>query len=335
MIVFSARQWEGEYRTDDGPPTPFTSAIYLVPADGSAPPREVVRVGDRADYPAYSPDGRWLYFQATDGGHYQVFRCREDGSAVENLTGSHQPPCDRYGRAFCADGSRLAFTCHNGELGRVAVMNADGSGETLVAPELGYHYMGALSPDGRSVAFAHTARGYVLELKHLDTGRLLTLTPDLPDSYCPQFAPDGRTIVFFRRDGDVYSVGADGSNLRRLTKGNGYVEFRLGPADKHGSSDPPVVSADGRRIAYVALREGLPQIHVMGLDGTDQRQVTFRPTACGRPRFSPDGTQLAFVSWEGRFPQLFVVPVAGGAPRQLTRLAAAVYFVDWKPSHNR
>ena len=69
----------------------------------------------------------------------------------------------------------------------------------------------------------------------------------------------------------------------------------------------------------------------MNLDGTEQRQLTFRRAPCGRVRWSPDGTHVAFVSFEGKYPQLFVVAAKGGEPRQLTHLEGAVYFVNWKP----
>lgn len=336
MIVFSLRQWTGEYTTSDRPGgvavSEFTSAIYVVRADGRAAPRRLVDVGGRADAPRYSPDGQFIYFQAPVGGRAHILRCREDGSRVENVTARHYPPGDRFGCSLSRDGKRLVFTFHDGQIGRVSLMNADGTDPRLIAPDIGYHYMAELSPDGRSVAFSHTAQGYVLAVKHLETGELVHLAPELPDSFCPQFTPDGQAVVFFRRDGDVYSISVDGSNLRRLTTGNGYVEFRLSASDQHGSSDPPAISPDGQRIAYIAVRDGVPQVHVMNLDGTDQRQVTSAPNACGRVTWSPDGQRLAFVSWRGKYPQLMVMPAAGGEPKQLTDLPGAVYWLSWQPS---
>lgn len=335
MIVFSVRQWEGEYATADRPggvnTTPFSSAIYLVPADGSSPPQKVVDVGGRAEAPVCSPEGQWIYFQAPVDGVGHIFRCRDDGSEPRNLTADHQPPGDRYGRSLSADGTKVVFTYHDGEIGRVGVMDADGGNPYLIAPDIGYHYMAEMSPDGRSVVFAHTAEGYVLALKRLDTGELLTLTPGLTECFCPQFTPDGQTIVFFRRDGDYYRVSPDGTKLRRLTEGCQHRQFTLSARDEHGSSDPPAISPDGKRMAYIAQRDGVPQVHVMDLEGGNQRQVTFRPTPCGRLAWSPDGERLAFVSWVGDTVQLFVVPAAGGEPRQITQVEGAVYWVDWKP----
>ncbi|HEV3340512.1 MAG TPA: hypothetical protein VG125_09145, partial [Pirellulales bacterium] len=157
------------------------------------------------------------------------------------------------------------------------------------------------------------------------------LTPEHPDSFVPQFSPDGKWIVFVRRDGDIYRIRCDGKELRRLTDGNRYVEFRLSEKDKHGSTDGPQISPDGRRIAYIARKDGVPNVCVMNLDGTHQHRLTFRKSPCGRVRWSPDGKALAFVSFEGKVSQLFVVPADGGEPRQLTRLQGAVYFVNWKP----
>ena len=90
MVVFSAMKWEGQYWSKDVPggveTTPSTSAIYLVPADGSAPPGKVIAVQDKGQGPSFSPDGQWIYFQAPIGGHGHIFRCREDGSGLDDLT---------------------------------------------------------------------------------------------------------------------------------------------------------------------------------------------------------------------------------------------------------
>jgi Tol biopolymer transport system component len=178
--------------------------------------------------------------------------------------------------------------------------------------------------------FSGPARRYRLLLAALPDGKPLELTPDHPECFVPQFTPDGKVIVFVRRDGDVYRVDADGKNLRRLTEGNRYVEFKLSPKDQHGSTDGPDVSPDGKRIAFIAVKDGVPNVHVVNIDGTGRQQLTRRKSPCGRVRWSPDGQSLAFVSFDGKYPQLFVVPAEGGEPRQLTKIHAAVYFVNWK-----
>ena len=94
-------------------------------------------------------------------------------------------------------------------------------------PEARLHLHGALSPAGDRVVVSGPARGYRLLIADLPDGEPRELTPDHPESFVPQFTPDGKTVVFLRRDGDIYCVDPDGKNLRRLTEGNQHVEFRL------------------------------------------------------------------------------------------------------------
>jgi Tol biopolymer transport system component len=336
-LVFSLRTWEGEYHSKDIPggveTTPAVGAIYRIKVDGTGLTK-VAQPGKDANAPVFSPDGKWIYFQSNTTGHAQIYRCLPDGSQLENLTVGERLGKtwrDAYGFALSRDGRQLLFTVHDGTSGRVALADPDGANPRLLFPDLGYTYMGALSSKGDRIVISGPARGYRLLLADLPDGQLRELTPDHPESFVPQFTPDGKVIVFIRRDGDVYRVDADGKNLRRLTDGNRYVEFRLSEKDHHGSTDGPHLSPDGKEIAYISLREGMPNLWVMNLDGSGQRQVTFRKTPCGRVRWSPTGEQLAFVSFEGKYPQLFVVDAAGGEPRRLTDLAGAVYFANWKP----
>ena len=336
-LLFSVKNWEGDYSSKDVPggveTTPVVGAIHSVKGDGTGS-KKVVGLGKNTDYPTVSPDGKWVYFQSNATGRSQIYRCRPDGNDVVNLTEGDplgKKWKDAFGYFLSTDGTRLLYTVHDGSTGRVVLANADGSEPRLIAPDLGYIYMAALSPTNDRVVFSGPARGYRLQLAALPDGNPLELTPDHTDCFVPQFTPDGKTIVFVRRDGDVYRVDADGKNLHRLTEGNRYVEFRLSAKDKHGSTDGPQISPDGKQIAYLAVKDGVPNVCVMNLDGREQRQLTFRKTPCGRVRWSPDGKQIAFVSFEDKYPQLFVVAAKGGEPRQLTRLEGAVYFVNWKP----
>jgi TolB protein len=335
--VFSVKTWDGEYSSKDIPggveSTPSVGAIYTIGSDGTGL-KKIAQLGKNTDYPTFSPDGKWVYFQSNATGRSHVYRCRPDGSGVVNLTEGDRLGKqwkDAYGYALARDGSQLLYTVHDGKSGRVALAKPDGSEPRLLFPALGYTYMGALSPAGNRVVVSGPARGYRLLIADLPDGEPRELTPDHPESFAPQFTPDGKTIIFVRRDGDVYRVDADGKNLRRLTEGNRYVEFKLSAADRHGSTDGPHLSPDGKQIAYIAVKDGVPNVCAMNVDGTGQRQITVRKAPCGRVRWSPDSKQIAFVSFDGKYPQLFTVPVQAGEPRQLTHLDGAVYFINWQP----
>jgi Tol biopolymer transport system component len=336
LIAFSVRHWEGEYRSRDIPggveTTPSTGSIWTIRGDATQL-RKVVEPGKDASAPIFSPDGQWLYFQSNASGKYQIYRSRCDGTdrkvviSPESLGPSWK---SAYGLSVAATG-RLAFTVHDGQTGKVAIAEPDGSNPRVVAPGAGYLYMAALNPAGDTIVCSGPAADYRLQRIRLSDGIPVLLTPDHPQSFVPRVTPDGKAVLFFRRDGDLYRVGLDGRDLRRLTTDARHVEFRLSPHDQHGSSDPPDLSPDGQHIAYVAERDGGSAIKVIDLDGSHPRTIAERRTASGRVRWSPDGREIAFVSFEGKYPQLFVTPADGGPARQLTHLDAAVYFLSWRP----
>jgi Tol biopolymer transport system component len=343
-LVFSLKTWEGDYASKDIPggveTTPVIGAIYSVNADGSGL-KKIVQPGKSADYPIASPDGKWVYYQSNVTGKTQIYRCKWDGTEAINLAPSDQltkqlkssgqfDVKDVYGYAFSGDGNKMVITVHDGRTGRVVIANPDGSSPEFINPSLGYIYMARLSPTNDKVVYSGPAKGYRLLLTSLTDNKTTELTPDHPESFVPQFTPDGKTVVFVRRDGDLYRVDIDGKNFKRLTEGNKYVEFRLSPKDTHGSTDGPDISPDGKQIAFIALKDGIPNVFVVDIDGGNKRQITSRKTPCGRVRWNSDGKQMSFVSFDGKYPQLFVVPIAGGDPRQLTKLDGAVYFANWR-----
>ena len=335
-IIFVLKTWEGEYSSRDVPGgvahSPNCNSLYRINDDGSGL-HPIGMAVPNAQNPHFSADGRWLYFQSDASGHSQIYRCLPDGAQAQNLTEQHKLGIDSFGIELAHDGRHLLFVSNDGQIGRVAIMDADGTNARIIASHLGYHYMASFSPDSGRIVFSHTADGYRMKLMDLEGNLLANLTPKHPASYCGRFTPDGKTIVFFRRDGDIYRVNPDGKHLRRLTEGNRYVHFSLGKEDQHGSSDPPDVSPDGRQIAYCGVVDGLAQAHVMNIDGTHRRQLTHLAHRCGRVKWSPDGTKIAFVSFARESQsQLYVVNLADGQPRQLTDLPGAVVTLDWKPN---
>jgi Tol biopolymer transport system component len=156
-------------------------------------------------------------------------------------------------------------------------------------------------------------------------GRLNQLTENPGDSQ-PNFSSDGRTIAF-ARDGDIYSVRADGSGERVLTSGAAIDER-------------PVVSPNGkvvlfeRRAATGAARD----LYTVRATGGSAHALTTSAADEHEASFSDDGCMIAFVRsfaepGGGTRDDLFSIRPAGIKLRRLTNTPgvdefAPHYFAD-------
>src|SRR5919205_1459859 len=132
----------------------------------------------------------------------------------------------------------------------------------------------AVSPDGETIAFVSTRDGnadvFTLPFKPGRTQKLdgaRNLTRHAGGDFRPAFSPDGKQIAFTsdrdtpptgdpanrRREGEIYLMGADGTNLRRLTTSPGW----------DGS---PAWSRDGKSIYFYSTREHY-RVWAMNADG--------------------------------------------------------------------
>lgn len=166
--------------------------------------------------------------------------------------------------------------------------------------------------------------------------RLLNTTRPIDGTKAPYPIPQGGAAVLVfdsgnpagaRQAGDIYTVRADGTDLRQLTGG----------PDIESS---PVFSPDGTRIAFRVSQGGRYSLAIMD-GGGGSRKTLF---TAGQPNqdcigsalaWSPDGTSLTFPvssACSGDY-VLFIVPSDGSSPA--TRLLAADILGDsaaWSPN---
>jgi eukaryotic-like serine/threonine-protein kinase len=96
--------------------------------------------------------------------------------------------------------------------------------------------------------------------------------------------PDGRTIVYRSTEADrdgLWSVNLDGQNRKRLVSGNVFS---------------PVVSRDGRFVAFLSNRLGPLSPWVVPIDGGQPTQVTTTFATEGSLDISPDSKSIVFTS---------------------------------------
>lgn len=96
-------------------------------------------------------------------------------------------------------------------------------------------------------------------------------------------------------------------------------------AARHATEGTPSFSPDGKKIAFVSNKDGLPRIYVMQipLPGTKSNEInihllTKRNAACTAPNWSPDGKKIAFCSKARGIRQIWVYDLDLKEATQLT-----------------
>lgn len=99
------------------------------------------------------------------------------------------------------------------------------------------------------------------------------------------FPGDNGRIVFSSNravPSEIYSMNADGTDIRRLTWNATQDQF-------------PRVSRDGTRIVFARTVAGNDlDIWIMNADGSGERQLTSGPARDDQPAFTPDGERVVF-----------------------------------------
>lgn len=274
----------------DGP----TSIVLFSLATGQKRCLHAPLPGDAGDgEPALSPDQKTVAFlRALSVYSVEIYTVSLAGGEVRQLTQ------DGHGirhLMWSADGKRLIFESDRNGSPRVWQIPATGG---AIEPETVYPQSGALSRDGRRLAFVDSSQSsysftvWRAELSHAG-GHVVSQTRLLASaglSGAAQFSPDGQQIVFqSSRSGrlELWKSDANGGNQVQLTSFD------------RGVPGTPRWSPDGKWIAfdyYGEKSEKSGNIYVIDVEGRNLRHVTSGDYKRVVPSWSRDGLAIYFAS---------------------------------------
>jgi Tol biopolymer transport system component len=102
-------------------------------------------------------------------------------------------------------------------------------------------------------------------------------------------------------------------------------------------SDQPLLEPawlpDGRRLAYVTVDAGQPQIFVAGADGSAAANLTKSEFLERNPAWSPDGSQIAWTRVEQNEHSIWVVQQDGSQSKRISDSSVMCSNPSWSPNH--
>ena len=197
---------------------------------------------------------------------YEIYTADPDGTHIKNLT--NRPGYDAEA-TISPNGKKIIFTSErDGDL-ELYSMDINGKNIKRLTNEPGYDGGAFFSPNNKMIVY----RG-----SHPTDPALIQRDKDFLKQH--MIVP----IIF-----EVWTMHADGSNKRRVTKLN-------------AASFAPFFTPDGKKIIFCTNYFATDKqkrnfdLALINIDGTGLERITYNESFDGFPMFSPDGKKLVFAS---------------------------------------
>jgi Tol biopolymer transport system component len=271
--------------------------------------------------PAWSADGRSIYFASTRGGAPNIWKIAEKGGEPEQITTGQG---DDVQLDISADGKRIVFSTFRSNV-NLAELDLGPGGQKnsrlLVADLARSQYGPAYSPDGKHLAYFSTLKGIEQEgiwLANSDGSDPVPLVQDDLTNIFPRWTADSAYLV--------YAAFQDRNQYRRISISGGAPQTLLSNA----SDSFPDVGSDGQ------LLFGGPHGEVQTLSSQKVQTLVTLPPDMNRIifRWSPDHQFIACrvdATEEGDPREGVWVFDRNGPPRQIFRGWIAWY--TWGPGN--
>jgi Tol biopolymer transport system component len=300
--------------------------------------RQLTHDGALAHSPAWSPDGRYIYFASSRGGTMNIWKIAATGGEPTQFTSGQGDDAEL---DVSADGKRVVFSTwrENINIAQLALAaRPDSQSAKLLTTDPARNQLAPVySPDGKRLAYFSNLKGIEKEgiwVANADGSNPAQLVQDGRINVFPQWTPDNQRLVYLsEQPQDEYrgvSVSGGAPQTLLLIKEKPDLNFDVGP--------------DGRLLFQGAQSQ--IQTFDPGTNKTDTLAILPRSENWWLLRWSPDGHSAAYIVRASREDD----PNAGlwvddfkNPPRQIFRgwvawyargLASEIYLLEGKADLN-
>ena len=265
-----------------------------------------------------------IIFTCTRGDYNQLCLINADGTGYQQMTNLQ---ANSYYPVYSPKGGSIVYASNqNDGVFDLYLFVFEGSRLIRLTKFVGNVVSPSFSPDGRTILFANRAAAGPTSLWTVEnTGENAKLLYAGPNTIvAADWSPDGQTIAFAMsvdQPGayEVFLMGADGSNVRQLTRG---LEGIGGSLDW---------SPDGKYLLIYAGPQGNKNIFRIDVEAKTAVQLTTEGNnaACS---YSPDGQWIAFNSLRNNDQaDIFIMRADGSSMRQVTDNPEPDWQPQWEP----
>lgn len=321
--------------------------IWTLPAAGGTAKPITLAVRDTAEDidPVFSPDGKWIAFQADRPTGRELWLVPTEGGAPRQLSREQKFTYFAFARpAWSPDGRDIVFAARDtlfrirvgdGVTTPVRLDSVAGAGGRSAIPRASAPVW---SPDGSRIAFVNVADQRIWVVGR-DGGAATPLTPERVAAVAPAWSPDGSRLAFFVSDSvarpQLWIQEISGNTPRRITNQLQVVNLRVRWT---AGGDSLVYSATGRlwrvaaaggepasipftaRVHFARQSVVLPPIRFVE-PGSDQTARGFRGLA-----LTSDGKTVAMIA----LGKLWTF-APGALPREVATLPHGAAHLSWSP----
>ncbi len=220
--------------------------LYVMPVEGGRAKRIAAGMAFEMQ-PVFSPDGKWLAFVSDRSGSENLWVMRPDGSGARQIS-FRDDVLPVTSPAWSADGDSIYVTRYRPEIGALELWRHTLSGaEELVVPV-------RARPDQDRGSYRHTIGANA--------------------------SRDGRSLYFAALTGALSYDSVPEWKIRRRDLASGEESVVMPePANRRGGAAGaffrPVVSPDGKTLAYATRHDGGTALHVRDLETGADRRLAF------------------------------------------------------------